>query len=398
MYNAGLISMGGYLPAKKYPENKLPGLVRYLKEETLLPVEYIRQLEDSGCLPGAIETNYEGWESKPWYEAWLKSMPEKKRDNPFQGAKERRRVPTDPFSISESVVPHPMLPSDAETLAGAMALYHSGLKKEDIDLVIVHSQVQDYPLPANASLVQHKLKLPYSHAFSVDSCCSTFVTMMEVASSMIRTGVKKNVLIIGSILDSMINDKTDYYSINTGDAAVAGVMSIVDEGYGYQGSDSFSDGSRHDGVIFMRRPPHLLKNRSCGPSYSQDFVTFYNPESVKAIGANAQKDLLKVVTRMLEKTGKSTADIDMLVTHQPVAWAAHAWRETIGVTPEHFHETFEKYGNIATASAAVNLLEAIEAGRVKTGDTLVLASTGAGENFIALMEVATPQLIKNTIL
>ncbi|MHC1706911.1 MAG: 3-oxoacyl-ACP synthase III family protein [Bacteroidales bacterium] len=397
MYSAGLISMGGYLPAKKYPEKKLKGLVKYLREETMFPEEYIKQLELSGHLPGTIETNHDGWESKPWYEAWLQSIPEKKRNDPFQGSKERRRVPMDPVSIRESVVPHPMLPSDAETLAGAMALYHSGLKKEDIDQVIVHSQVPDRPLPANASLVQHKLKLPYAGAFEIDSCCSSFVTMMEVAASMIRSGVKKNILIIGSILDSMINDKTNYYSVNTGDAAIAGVMSRVEEGYGYLGSDSFSDGGRHDGVIFLRRQPHLLRQTTMGPSYEQDFVTFYNPVALKAIASEAQHDLFQVVSRMLEKTDKKTEDIKLLVTHQPVAWTANAWRETIGVPPDRFYESFEKYGNIATASAPVNLLEGIEKGMVKPGDLIVLASSGAGENFIALMERASPQLIRNIL-
>ncbi len=398
MQNAGLISMGGFLPSKKYPDAKLPGLVRYLREETLLPEAYIRQLEESGHLPGTIETNFDGWESKPWFEAWLKSMPEKKRNDPFQGSKERRRVPMDPVSIRESVYPHPMLASDAETLAGAMALYHAGIKREEIDQVIVHSQVSDLALPANASLVQHKLKLPYAGAFAIDSCCSSFITMMQVATSLVRSGVKKNVLIIGSILDSMINDKSNYYSVNTGDAAVAGVISRVEEGHGYLGSDSFSDGARHDGVIFTRRQPHLLRKTASGPTHEQEFVTFHNPVALKAIATQAQEDILKVVTRVLERSGLTSRDINLLVTHQPVAWTANAWRESIGVAPERFYESYEKYGNIATASAPVNLLEGIEQGMLKPGEIAMLASTGAGENFIALLERASPQLIRNTIL
>lgn len=398
MQNAGLISMGGYLPSKKYPDAKLPGLVRYLREETLLPEAYIRQLEESGHLPGTIETNFDGWESKPWFEAWLKCMPEKKRIDPFQGSKERRRVPMDPVSIRESVYPHPMLASDAETLAGAMALFHSGIKREEIDQIIVHSQVPDLALPANASLVQHKLKLPYAGAFALDSCCSSFITMMQVATSLVRTGVKKNVLIIGSILDSMINDKSNYYSVNTGDAAIAGIISKVEEGYGYMDSDSFSDGGRHDGVIFTRREPNLIRKTASSPSYVQEFVTFHNPVALKAIATQAQEDILKVVTRVLERSGLTNRDINLLVTHQPVAWTANAWRESIGVAPERFYESYEKYGNIATASAPVNLLEGIEQGMLKPGEIAMLASTGAGENFIALLERASPELIRNTKL
>jgi 3-oxoacyl-[acyl-carrier-protein] synthase-3 len=87
-----------------------------------------------------------------------------------------------------------------------------------------------------------------------------------------------------------------------------------------------------------------------------------------------------------------------LVTHQPVAWTANAWRESIGVAPERFYESYEKYGNIATASAPVNLLEGIEQGMLKPGEIAMLASTGAGENFIALLERASPELIRNTKL
>ena len=90
-------------------------------------------------MPGRIETNYDGWESRPWYE----SLPPKKRKNPFQGARERRRVPMDPVSLKKSVHPHPMLSSDAETLAGALAIFNGGIDKEKIDLVLCSSLVPD---------------------------------------------------------------------------------------------------------------------------------------------------------------------------------------------------------------------------------------------------------------
>ena len=395
MKNAGLVSMGGYLPAKNISQSKVKTLINYLRENTLLPEEYVRMIEDTGCMPGSVENNYDGWESKPWFQAWVNNLPGKKKEDPFQGTKERRRVPMDPTSIRESVYPHPMLPSDAETLAGAMAIVNAGIQKDEIDLVMIHSQVRDWSLPANVSLVQHKLKLPYAGAYAVDTCCSSFVTMLELASALVRSGVKKKVLIISSILDSAINDKSDYYSVNTGDAAVAGLVTEVEDGFGYLGSESFSDGSRHDGIVFTRRPPHLIKITGSSPTYEQEFVTFHNQEAVKAIGANAQKDITRVVTNLLKKTGYTTQDIALFVTHQPVAWAANAWREAIGIAPERFYESFEKYGNIATASSAVNLLEGIESGMIQAGEIALVASTGAGENFIGLLERVTPQLIQS---
>ncbi|NJO70364.1 MAG: hypothetical protein HC830_14750 [Bacteroidetes bacterium] len=136
-------------------------------------------------LPGRIETNEEGWKNQPWFDAWVESLPPKKRADPFQGTKERRRVPSDPESLRKSLYPHPMLPSDAETLAGALALFRSKITPDEIDLVLCHSQVPDHPLPQNTSLVQHKLKLKNAGAYGVDSCCSSFVTMTELACSLV---------------------------------------------------------------------------------------------------------------------------------------------------------------------------------------------------------------------
>lgn len=394
----GLISMGGYLPAKELTDKQRDALVAYLRKHTKLNEEYIKTIETTGKLPGTVETNYDGWESKPWFEAWVKSLPEKKQKDPFQGTKERRRVPMDPVSIKESVYPHPMIPSDAETIAGALAIVNAGINPDDIDLVLSHSQVPDRPLPTNASLIQHKLGLKNAGAYTVDTCCSTYVTMVEVATAMIKSGIKKNVLIISSIIDSIINDKSTYWSVDTGDASIAGIVSEVNDGEGYLSSYSDSHGDRHDGVVFSERSPLLLKRAELGPDYKQHFVTFLNQDSLKRIARNATTDLKFVVDKALEKINTSVEDLDFFVTHQPVAWAGNAWREAVGVKESKFYQSFEKYGNIATCSAAVNLLEAIEKGLIKSGDKVLMASSGAGENHIAIVMNIPKLLVENCSL
>lgn len=392
---AGIVSLSGYLPGNPLCSSQVALLSGYLREHTLLNEEYVCMIEKEQKLPGTIETNFDGWVSQPWYETWLNQLPEKKRKDPFQGAVARRRVPLDPISVKTTTRPHPMMPSDAETIAGAMAILKWGKSKDEIDLVLSHSQVSDHPLPSNTSLIQHKLQLSNAGAYEVDSCCSTFVTMVEVASALVMAGVKKNVLIVNSIIDSFINDKGDYYSINTGDAACAAVVTAVEEGCGYQGSFSLSRGELHDGIQFRRRAPKLFNHVSMLPSYEQDFVTFYNPESVRAIGAKATEYLHHVVEKLAEKTGIPTASADFLITHQPVAWAPNAWRESLGFKENQFYQSFEKYGNIATCSTAANLLEAIESGLVGPNERVLMASSGAGENHIALYQTLSPQLVEN---
>ena len=392
---AGIISMGAYLPAHRLSLQRKNQLVKYLTNETLLQEDYVEQIDNDGQLPGKIESNHDGWEKQPWFETWLKNLPLKKRNDPFQGTKERRRVPLDPVSLRESVIPHPMLPSDAETLAGALALMNGGIDKNEIDLVLVASQVADLQLPSNASLVQHKLRLDNAGAYHIDTCCSSFVTMLEIAAGLINARLKGKILLVASYIDSLVNDKSTYFSVNTGDAAVAAVISEVDEGPGFMASHSTSHGSRHDGVILQRRPPEISRSTDHGHSCEQSFVTFYNQTANKEIAANAQQDMLVVVNQTLKKVGLSISDIDFFVTHQPVYWAGDAWREAFGVPKERFYETFEIYGNIANCSAPVNLMEAIELKLVKANDIVLIASSGAGENHIAVIERITGDLVSS---
>lgn len=396
MYNAGLISLGGYLPGKKLREKKqVDALTSFLKTQTHLHPDYITEMECTGALPGHIETNAEGWINQPWYEAWLSTLPEKKRAAPFQGAVERRRVPLDPNAFKESLHPHPMLSSDAETLAGAMAITQAQLEPSEIDLVLVSSLVPDRHVPLNASLVQYKLGLTHSSAYNIDTCCSSFITMLEVASHYVRLGLRKNVLIIASSLDSIINDKSTYYSVVTGDAAIAGIVSQTEPETGYLASHSTSCGERHQAIIFDKRKPQLLRHPTQGCDYQQDYVTFYDQELCKEIAIHAQEDLTHVVDKTLEKASFSREDLDFFITHQPVAWAPEIWREGIGIDEKKTHHTFEKYANIACCCAPVNLLEAIEEKKIKAGDHVMMASSGVGENHIALLAKISPTLLRN---
>ena len=391
--NTGLISMAAYLPANKLEDSMVTALTDFLHSQTLLPEAYIKEIEETGCLPGRVETNYDGWESQPWFETWLKSLSPKKQADPFQGTCERRRVPMDPVSVKESIYPHPMLPSDAEVIAASMAILRSGLHPDDIDLVLAHSQVPDRPLPQNVSLVQHKLGLKNAGAYSLDTCCSSFVSMIEVAVAMVKSGIKKNVLIVSSYLDSHVNDKSTHFSVDTGDGAAAGIVSATE--MGYLASDSSSHGDRHDGIVFETREPLLYKGLHTSPDHRQLVTTFLNREACKEIAVNAERDMKEVVSNALDKAGMSTEEIDFFVSHQPVVWAGEAWRKAVGVSEEKFYETFKKYGNIATAAAATNFTEAMEKDLIKENDKVLIASSGAGENHIAVLHQVSPELIKN---
>ena len=393
MNKVGLISLATYLPANTIEKKLVEPLCVFLDEKTQFPKPYISMIRETGALPGTIETNYDGWESQPWYDAWVKSIPAKKQSDPFQGTKERRRVPLDPESVSQSIVPHPMLPSDAEVLAASIAILRSGLDLNDIDLVLAHSQVPDRALPQNVSLVQYKMRIKNAGAYSIDTCCSSFVTMIEVATALVQAGIKKNVLIVSSFLDSHVTDKSTHFSVDTGDGAAAGIVSATD--CGYLGSHSTSHGERHDGIIYEERKPLLYKEFHTKPNSSQLVTTFLNKEACKDIAVNSEVDMKQVVEGALRKSNLTIEDIDFFVTHQPVAWAGNAWRSAIGMPKEKFYESFEKYGNIATAASATNLTEAIEKDLIKANDKIIVASSGAGENHIAIAHEISETLVNN---
>jgi 3-oxoacyl-[acyl-carrier-protein] synthase-3 len=189
--------------------------------------------------------------------------------------------------------------------------------------------------------------------------------MVEIACGLIMAGMRNTVLIISSYIDSHVVDRSAYYSVYTGDAAIGGVVTRVEQGFGYVSSASTSHGDRHDGIIFQRRSPELLRRTASGADYAQEFTTFYNPQACKEIALNAQRDMVEVVDQALAKVDLTLSEVDFFVTHQPVAWAANAWREALGIPLDKFYESFETYGNVATCSVPTNLLEAIEQGMIE---------------------------------
>lgn len=393
--NAGLVSVGCYVPGKVVDPRKKAKLVEFLRG-TLLPPEYIKEIEETGKMPGYVETNYDGWESQPWFEEWLNRMPKWKRErDPWSGAKQRTRVPHDPESVRKSLVPMPMKSTDAETFAGAMAIMNAGMNKDDIDLVITASQTPDVTVPPNCSLTQHKLGLKTAGAYCVDTCCSSFGTCLEVATSLVRLGIKKNVLIINSHIGQLAMDRSTYYSVALGDAAGAGIVSAVDPPYGYIASHSTSHGQYHDAFVITRRRPEMLTVAEQMPSFEHDLLYFSNPVSAKEIGHRALEHFQDAVDGVLEKAGMTIDDVNVYTGHQPVGWCIPKFAEKIGIAEGHYYNSFETLANTGMASVPLNIEGMIESRMCKAGDVLLLASPGAGHNHVAVLERLSPQVIQS---
>lgn len=293
------------------------------------------------------------------------NLPEGK--DPFRGMVERR------------IFDNNLLPSDVEAKAGLLALKNSGINKEDIDLVIVQSMVPDEILPEDSCIVHHKMGLTNAGAWTIDTCCSSFVTAVVAASNLIATGEFKNILIINSAICSRHVDKGDYLSVPLGDGVGAVVMGRVSDDKGYIASACNANGAYHKGFVVKVREPIYKGDGSKGVG---QYLT-YSGELTKDVGRTSAADMKEVMDKALAKANIKGEDVGLFLSHQPCSWAHGAWRDSMNVPKERSYESFSRYGNIGSSCVPVNLYEAVNKGMIKDGDYLFIASPGAGTNHIA---------------
>ena len=318
-------------------------------------------------MPGKIVGN-DYWDDKEF----LNLPPQKAREDCFKGITERR------FFDKDTV------PSDVETEAGRRALENAGVGREEIDLVLVHSMVPDEVIPGNASLVQYKLGLTNAGAWNMDTCCSSFVSMFICASNLIACGTFNKILLITSIMHSKIVDENDYLSVYVGDGASAVVMGQVPEERGYMASQISSDGYYHDAFTVRERLPfaHQYK-RNCDTISAVRNLMTTNPVKVREMGRKSIDYMTPVMLKALEKAQLDKNDVDFFLSHQPSYWAHDAWRKELGLPDDKSLHTFGIYGNLASTSIPVSMFHALKGNRIKDGDVVMLASSGAGENHAA---------------
>lgn len=326
-----------------------------------------REFYNAGIIGVGLNMPEEVRKNSFWDDIEIVNLTRKER-NPFEGIEERRAFPED------------TVPSDVETEAARRAILDAGISPDDIDLVLVHSMLQDETIPGNASLVQHKLGLKNAGAWNIDTCCSSFVTMFITASNLIAMGTFKNILIVTSVLHTQMLDYTHYISPSLGDGAAAVVMGRVSDGKGYITSHNASNGAYHDAFT--------LRNKICSDPKEKHYkpvsfkpVLVFNDETAYKIGKNSVKDMMGAIEVALEKANLKPQDIDFLLTHQPVHWAHNAWRDALGIPETKSYQSFKHYGNLASTTIPTNIFEARDKGMLKDGDTVLMASSGAGENF-----------------
>lgn len=264
--------------------------------------------------------------------------------------------------------------SDLATEAGKRAINNAGLTPEDIDLIIVATSTPDRKAPSTAAFVQHKLHAKNAAAFDITAVCSGFLFGMSVASQYIASGVYNHVLIIGADTFSKITDWTRRDCIFFGDGAGAAVLtsSNVTEGFLAYRLYTYTE----DRMLGFTIPgggseiPLTKENIDDKHQYFQ--------MDGHAVFESATTVLPKAINQVLEDTGLTINDIDIMIPHQPSIRILKRTAELIGLPFEKVMHNMERYANTSGATIPILLDECNRAGKLHKGDIVLFAAVGSG--------------------
>ncbi len=267
--------------------------------------------------------------------------------------------------------------------AAKIAIERSGIAKEEIDFVIFATLSPDYYFPGPGVLVQRDLGLRTVGALDVRNQCSGFVYALSIADQYIKTGMYKNILIIGSEVHSVGLDMTTRgrgVSVIFGDGAGAAVLSrSEDDNIGILSTHLHSEG-QHAEELIVKAPgmggrwvTDILQDSD--PKNDESYLPYMNGQFVfkNAVGRFAE-----VINEGLQVNNLQVSDIDMLIPHQANLRISQFIQHKFKLTDDQVYNNIQKYGNTTAASIPIALTEAWEQGKIKSGDTVILAAFGSG--------------------
>ena len=251
--------------------------------------------------------------------------------------------------------------SELGTKAAKIALERANLTAKDIDAVICATISPDhFCMPSTACKIAKNLGINAITAFDISAACTGFIYLLELAKSLIESGSKKNVLIIGAEKLSKIVDWTDRTTcILFGDGAGAAVVSAGEE------NEIIDVHTAADGNY---------TNLLITPGGEEKFIKMSGNEVFKI----AVQTLTKDVVDILEKNQIPSDKIDLFIPHQANLRIIEAVKQRLNFTNGQCVVTVGKYGNTSSASIPMAMNDAYEAGRLKKGDLLLLDAFGGG--------------------
>ncbi len=266
--------------------------------------------------------------------------------------------------------------------AAQIAIERSGIAKEDIDFIVFATLSPDYYFPGPGVLVQRDLGLGSIGALDVRNQCSGFIYAISVADQYIKTGMYKNVLVIGSEVHSTGLDMTTRgrgVSVIFGDGAGAAILTREEDlTKGILSTHLHSEG-QHAEELSLIAPGMgkrwILDILADNDPNDESYYPYMNGQFVFK---NAVVRFSEVIMEGLQANKLQVSDINMLIPHQANLRISQFIQQKFHLTDDQVYNNIMDYGNTTAASVPIALTEAWEKGKIKSGDLVVLAAFGSG--------------------
>ncbi len=266
--------------------------------------------------------------------------------------------------------------------AARIAIERSGVSSDDIDFIVFATISPDYYFPGPGVALQKELGLKTVGALDIRNQCSGFVYALSIADQYIKTGMYKNILIVGSELQSFGLDMTNRgrgVSVIFGDGAGAAVISRSDDEISGVLSTHLHSEGEHAKELAVLAP-------GMGGRWITDILADNDPEDEsyfphmngQFVFKNAVVRFSEVINEGLQANNLQVSDIDMLIPHQANLRISQFIQKKFGLSDDQVFNNIQKFGNTTAASIPIALTEAWELGKIKKGDTIVLAAFGSG--------------------
>lgn len=263
--------------------------------------------------------------------------------------------------------------SDLATSAAREALERAGMDPLELECLIVATITPDLPFPACACIAQTKLGAKNAVAMDISAACSGYVFGLSIADAYIRSGLYKNVMVVGAeVLTKHLDWKDRGSCVLFGDGAGASLL-VASDRPGVKYLEMGSDGAYAE-LIYIpaggTRTPATQETVAAGLHYAK-----LDGKEVYRLAVRYAEDLTR---RALEKTNLTVDDITLLIPHQANQRITDAVQERIGFPKDKVASNIEFYGNTSGATIPTCLHEAVLAGKIKEGDNLLFVAFGAG--------------------
>jgi 3-oxoacyl-[acyl-carrier-protein] synthase-3 len=264
--------------------------------------------------------------------------------------------------------------SDLAYEAAKIALEKANVRAEQLDMIIVATVTPDMMFPSTACLLQEKLGAAKAAALDVSAACTGFLYGIATGSQFVASGMYRYVLVVGvETLSKITNYKDRNTCVLFGDGAGAALLGPVADGLGFRAFELGADGS---GGPLLSLPAGGSRIPASLESVEK------NLHYISMTGGEVFKFAVRVMNAateaVLEKSGVRKEEIDLLVPHQANKRIIDAAIQRFGLSEDKVVINLDRYGNMSSASIPVALDEAIEEGRLKEGDNVVLVGFGGG--------------------